>query len=239
MDFAKESVKKERPNREIIWRAKSALIVAVLTTLTLTGSVMLAFLGIDLNGNLLRNSNDITRIVVGITALVLSLLLGGLLWGAGIAWWTGKDVPSLAKAGAKGWTGMAFLFAVLLEVVNGFQTLIGRALRLSPHALLTVSFTVAVILVVWVAVRSLWARLDTPLSTNRVASACAGAAAVGYIIFDWYMQQQGWVLGSYHGIGVSVMVSVMRVGLTGAGLGGGATLGWFLGDSKKWTSVDI
>jgi hypothetical protein len=100
-------------------------------------------------------------------------------------------------------------------------------LQLSPHAVLTASFAVAVFFVVLVAVRKLWAKIDTAYSSRQIGLACAGGAVIGYVLFDWVMQQQGWVLGSR----VSVMVPVMRAGLTGAGLFGGAVLGWFQGGS--------
>lgn len=95
MDGATEPANLDHPNlgtknRSFDWknRAKSAFIVALLTTATLTGSVVLAFWAIELNAHYFRNSGDLVRIVGGLSALILSLLLGGWLWGAGVGWWS-------------------------------------------------------------------------------------------------------------------------------------------------------
>jgi hypothetical protein len=213
--------------------------IALLSLGTLTGSVFLAFWVIDLNTHFLWKSSDLVRIVVGLIGLFSSLLLGGSLWGVGVAWWIGADVRRLAKAGAKGWTGMAFLFAILLEVVNGTQTWIAEVLNLSPHGVFSFSFVIGVFLVVLVTVRGLWARLDQTITSRRVGLICAGTAALGYVLFDWIMQGLGWDLGTHHGVGVSTMVTVMKVNLSGAALFGGAALGWFLGERHVWTSVDV
>ncbi len=218
----------QKVNLDTRSRAQSAAVIALLTIFTLTGSVVLAFWAIDLNVHYLRNSSELARIVVGLLALILSLLAGGWLWGAGVAWWTGEKLRRLAAAGAKGWTGMAFLFGLVLEAVNAFQFPISQALRIPGHAVLTASFAMAVFLVVRVTVRKVLAALETGVYESRVDLFSAGAAVLGYVLLDLMMLILGWELGSYHGFGVSVM----RAGLTGAAMFGGAVLGWFLADVR-------
>lgn len=54
------------------------------------------------------------------------------------------------------------------------------------------------------------------------------AATLSFLFTSWDMYLGGWELGTWKGMGVSVIDNMTNAGNTAAALAGGAVLGWIL-----------
>lgn len=203
-------------------RLSTSIQFSLLTAAALAGGTWLAM-------SLLRFE---LGILVGPPLFLGILLALGALWGAGIARVMRQDWKPLALAGARSWGFSAFVFSILLELVNGFQTAIGRVLSLSPHAVFTLSFLISVFMITGIAARSMTKALGRAPSANRVGSVSGLVATLGFLLVDLVMLSRGWELGRWMG-GRSVMVTVMLIGNAGAALAGGAAMGWLIGQHEE------
>lgn len=204
-------------------RRTTAVQFSMITTIALAGGIWLVM-------SLMRIE---LGIIVGPPVFLALLLASGGLWGAGISKIMRHKLRPLLIAGAKSWGIIVFIFAVLLEVVNGFQTAIGRALNLSPHAVFSLSFLISAFLITGIAARSMAIALGRTSLANELAGVSGACAAFGFLLVNLLMLSQGWELGRWMG-GRSVMVTLMVVGNAGAALAGGAAMGWLLGQQEEF-----
>jgi len=214
----------KRVLRGLLWQVLGS---ALASTLSLAGMLWLVF-DASLLDNVVIHHSTFTEIVSG-SLLMITLLFGsGAIWGLGLGLVFTQDPKPIIKTTALPWGISAFLAAVILEIVNGFQVLLSQWLGTSRHFVFVTAFVLSVgIVVSWCAYMVLQ-HIDGSKKRRRAALTCGLLAAIAYFLVDRYMFFQGWVLGTTRIDGSSVMMRVMLNGVTAAALVGGGVLGWYL-----------
>lgn len=210
--------------RALVWQVLGG---ALTSTLSLAGVLWLVF-DASLLDNLVIHHSTLTEIVSGSLAMITLLFGSGALWGFGLALVFTKNPMAMIKTTALPWGLSAFLAAVILEIVNGFQGLLGQWLGTSQHFVFVTAFVLSVGVVVFWCVYQVLPQFGGSKKRTRAALVCGLLAALAYLLVDRYMFFQGWVLGTTRPDGASVMMTVMLNGVTAAALVGGGVLGWYL-----------
>jgi len=205
---------------------------ALASTLPLAGMLWLVF-DASLLDNLVIHQSTFTEIVSG-SSLMITLLFGsGAIWGLGLGLVFTKNAKPIIKTAALHWGLSAFMAAVILEFVNGFQDLLSQWFGISRHFIFATAFVLSVgIVVSWCAYMVLQ-QIEGSIRRRRAAITCGSLAAIAYLLVDRTMFFQGWVLGTTRTDGSSVMMTVMLNGVTAAALVGGGILGWYLHDAER------
>lgn len=210
--------------RALLWHVLGS---ALASTLSLAGMLWLVFDASLLDKFVIHHST-LTEIVSGSLLMITVLFGSGAIWGLGLGLVFSKNPKPMIKRTALPWGLSAFLAAVILEIVNGFQDLLSQWLGSSQHFVFVSAFVLAVgIVVSWCAYRVI-PQMGGWLKRKRAALFIGLWAAVAYFVVDRYMFFQGWVLGTTRVDGSSVMMTVMLNGVTMAALVGGGVLGWYL-----------
>jgi hypothetical protein len=200
---------------------------ALVTTLSLAGMLSLVF-DTGLLDSVVIHHNTLTEVASGSLLLITILFGSGAIWGLGLGLVFARNPMPIIKSAALHWGASAFLAALILEVVNGFQDLLSEGFGTSRHFIFVTAFVIAVGTVVTWCVYRVFPRISKSARRGTAALVSGWLAALAYLMVDRYMVLQGWLLGTPRIDGVSVMMTVMLNGTTMAALVGGGILGWYL-----------
>lgn len=203
--------------------------VGVWTAITLSGSIFLLFKAVTVTNESRHFRDDaLMMFILFLAYLVAFTLIGGGLWGVGIAWLTRNDIKALSRTGALIWSGTATIAGFILILSQEPIMALARATPFDLHTLFTFEFVLAVGLVTSLSARSLMAQLDLNESRLHEAKQIGLAAALGFLLMNlvlWF--GCGWEVGRPVP-GRYSMVTITNLSNLAAALAGGIALGWTL-----------
>lgn len=213
-------------------QARFVAAVALLTTVSLAGSIALPFLIMKVLDNqfgIIDNphKNELALLVFGLTIILGSLLAGGALWGWGISQLTKIKTSSLVRSGATLWVANVFAAGFVLY----FSQLLGPPLQqitaVRIHTLFTIFFTLAIGLTVASVSYRMTGRIGFDSARKEAAKKAGLAAMVGFFMMSMILLHVfRWEVGGPFAGRRYSMISIMDVCNTGAALLGGAVMAW-------------
>ena len=200
-------------------------LMGLLTTVTLAGSIWLSLYlagGNSINSSrILPANNDV--LLAAVTFGVF--LLGGALWGFGIAIMTKTDVKTMVKACALSWGLIPFVFIAGLGFSLGAIFKFGYTINFRYNYYYLMIFLPVIGIVTgingWVVISKLGLK-----EFRKKASLNIGiASALGFLIVTLFLQiGPGWEVGRPQA-GKYAMLTLMHWSNVGAALVGGSVLG--------------
>jgi len=208
-------------------------LMGLLTALTLAGSIWL-FLYLA-GPNSINPSSILPANNYALVAAVMfgPCLLGGALWGLGIARMTKTDVKTMIKACALSWSLTAFFFIASLGLSLGAIFKFGSTInfRYNYYYLLIIIPVIGIVTGIngWVVIGKLGLK-----ELRKKASFKIGiASALGFLAVSLFLQfVLGWEVG-YPVPGKYAMLTLLHYCNIGAALVGGSALGRELAKSKS------
>jgi hypothetical protein len=201
--------------------------MGLLTALTLAGSIFVIFAFFGPHG--LIKPGLAFEAAGGILYFVIPLLGGGL-WGSGIALMTKADAKALLKTGALTWAGAALLSYAILGMIGTFDMYLPDfpsaqfeyLVLFSPAAGITAAFPA----------RALVGKLGLGELRKRTGISTGIAATLGFLVVGLVLQYGfGWEVGRPMP-GRYSMVTILQWCCLGAALAGGMAFGWVLDRSR-------
>lgn len=228
--MAKVSDSGEVLNAQIeIRRLQLVLATALVTPLTLAGGLAL---GLVTAGLLFESINvHVSGLVSGLVALPVLLVMlfgGGAAWGYAIARLVNGEAKKLARAGALTYGGAVILVGIVLELLFGLISVVGRDMRLPIHVAFTIVFVPSAGIIAALCTRSLAGALGWEAMKSSLALYSGLAASVGFLVVNMIMLALGWQVGGPGAAERLTMITVMLTSNAGAALVGGAAMGWVL-----------
>ena len=208
--------------------------VGIWTAVTLSGSIYLLFRAVVVTGEI-RHFRDDTAIMFFIFLFCFAVLtlIGGGLWGAGIAWLTRSEITALGRTGARIWSSTAIITGFALGLSQTPIMALARAAPVNLHMLFTIEFALAIGLVTTLNIRTVLAKLGWEQSRLHVARYIGLVAALGFLSINLIMWfGYGWEVGRPIS-GRFSMVTITNLGNLAAALTGGIALGWTLLPGKR------
>lgn len=214
-------------------RVQFILATVLLTTVTLAGGLALGFV----SANLLFESLNVhaSGVVSGLVALPVLLAMlfgGGAAWGYSIARLADGDAKKLARTGALTYGGTVILVGIVLEMLFGLISVLGRDISLPIHVAFTIVFVPAAGVIAALCSRSLAGALGRQEVRGSLGLYSGLAAAAGFLVVNMIMLALGWQVGGPGAAERFTMIRVMLTSNVGAALAGGAAMGWVL--SRGW-----
>jgi hypothetical protein len=205
------------------------LATALLTPLTLAGGLALGLV----TANLLFESINVhvSGLVSGLVALPVLLAMlfgGGAVWGYAIARLVDGEAKKSARTGALTYGGAVILVGIVLELLFGLISVVGRDIRLPIHVAFTMVFVPAAGIVAALCTRSLAGALGWDDIKGTLGTFSGLAASVGFLAVNMIMLSLGWQVGGPGAAERFTMITVMLTSNAGAALAGGAAMGWVL-----------
>ena len=210
-------------------RLQFVLATALLTPLTLAGGLAMGLV----TANLLFESINVhvSGLVSGLVALPVLLVMlfgGGAVWGYAIARLVDGDAKKLARAGAVTYGGAVILVGIVLEMLFGLISVLGRDISLPVHVAFTIVFVPSAGIIAALCTRSLAGALGWEAIMGNLGLYSGAAAAAGFLVVNMIMLALGWQVGGPGAAERFTMITVMLTSNAGAALVGGAAMGWVL-----------
>ena len=207
-------------------------LMGLLTTVTLAGSIWLSLYLLGPNSinpsRILPANND----VLAAATMLGVFLLGGALWGLGIARMTKTDVKTMVKTCALSWGLATFFFSVSLGLSLGAIFKFGSAIsiRYNYYYLMIIVPVIGIVTGIngWVVI----GRLGLKELRKTAALKIGVSAALGFLAVSLFLQfVLGWEVGKPVP-GKYEMLTLLHYCNVGAALAGGMAMGWVLAKSK-------
>lgn len=199
---------------------------ALLTVAALVGGLVLGIGAGDVVDTLLFPRLHMAgRVIAGIVALSI-IARAGFLWGRRLATSFGHADPVRA-----GRVAAPFLGLPVIAVGAGFAALEpfavarGGELGMPNHAVYTILFVPATLLVAAIGSFGLGLALRDRMLGARLALGAAPAAAGAFLLVAAFMYAIGWRVGEPHAAERATMLVVTFLGFTAAALAAGAVIG--------------
>lgn len=200
-------------------------LMGLLTTITLAGSIWLGLYLIgpnSINPSRILPANNDWRVAI---IMLVIFLLGGALWGLGIALVTKTNVKTMVKTCALSWSLTAFVFSTSLGLSLGPIFKFGTTITLRENYYYLLIFVPVIGIVTgingWVVI----GRLGLKELKKKAALKIGFAAALGFLAVSLFLQFGfGWEVGKPVP-GKYAMLTLMHWSNIGAALVGGSVLG--------------
>lgn len=206
-------------------RLRRAGLSSLLAVVSIPGAVFMFFTGVGalVDGNVMNGLSTLLAVATVLAAMTIPFLLGGGLWGYGMARLFDTPRWPATRTAALTVTGMV----VLLEAPVHFS----QALPLPPttplviHGAFTLVFMVEIALVSGVASTRLIRRLDSDADARHIGRKVALAGAGGFLLGSLLALAFGFEVGTQPGTN---MVFALHIANLIAASAAGWTLGWGL-----------
>lgn len=201
------------------------VVLGLLTAFTLAGSIFVIFALFGPQGVI--KAGFAFKAAGGILYFVIPILGGGL-WGLGIALMTKTDAKTLIKTGALAWALVAFIGYFILGVIGRFD------LFDFPNAQYEylVLFSPAAGIASAMGARVVVGKLGLDEQKNTAGRNAGIAALLGFLVVGLILQYGfGWEVGRPMP-GRYSMVTILQWCCLGAAFAGGAAIGWVLEKSR-------
>jgi len=212
------------------------ILMGLLTTITLAGSIWFSLYLAgpnSINRSKILPAND--DALAAVTALGV-YLLGGGLWGLGIALITKTDVKKMVKACMLSWGLTTFVFSVSLGMSLGAIFTFGStiSIRYNYYYLLIIVPVIGIVTGIngWVVV----GKLGLQELRKKAAKKIGVAAALGFLAVSLFLQfGLGWEVGKPVP-GKYEMLTLLNYCNVGAALAGGCVMGWVIASQNQDTN---
>jgi hypothetical protein len=220
--------------KQLYW----GIVIALLTAITLAGSIALIFEVIPRMPGLASAHVPITlKFIAGIAVFFSLPLAGGALWGAGTAALMKRNVKSPTVFGALSWGSSVAVLGILLYFSQIPAAALNPSLEWIPnstHMIFTTIFVPAVALAASFNTWMMSGKLGFNDDKGMIGKKAGIAAGLVFLIvsmsllfiLDWE------IAGPFAGRRYS-MIKIMLVCNTGAALAGGMVMGWMLASQQK------
>ena len=209
--------------------------MGLLSAITLAGSIWFSLYLIG--GNSIHRSRILPADNDALAAVIVLgvFLLGGALWGLGIALMTKTDVKAMMKTCALSWGLTAFVLFASVGLSLGAIFKFGSTISIrSNYYFLMIILPVigiATTITSWVVI----GKLGLKELMNKAGLTVGIAAALGFLAVSLFLQfVLGWEVGKPVP-GKYGMLTLLHYCNVGAAFAGGITLGWVL---EKFTNLE-
>ena len=199
--------------------------MGLLTTVTLAGSIWLSLY--LMGGNSINRSSILpaNNNALAAAAMLGVFLLGGALWGLGIALMTKTDVKAMVKACALSWGLIPFAFIATLGFSLGAIFKFGSTISIRDNYYYLMIFLPVIGIVTgingWVVIT----KLGLIVLRKKASLKIGIASALGFLTVSLFLQfVLGWEVGKPVP-GKYEMLSLLHYCTIGAALAGGSILG--------------
>jgi hypothetical protein len=202
------------------------MLMGLLTTVTLAGSIIIIFVLFGPQGFV---KSGLAFMPAGSFLFLGFPLIGGALWGWGIAYLMKAEAKPLIKTGALTWTIWLFIFFVITGVIGTFSLI---DLPNAQYQYLVVFLPAAGLAAAFPA-RVMIGKLRLYNLEKNISIITGVAAALGFLVVGLILQLGfGWEVGRPV-YGSHSMPTILQLCCLGAALAGGMAMGWVLAKSNE------